>query len=383
MKNVLSAISRAFLSCLLFLFICFCAESAAIVKVDAIGVITVSVIMIAVIPLIINSTVYLFYSNNKTEYESFLLKKPESFKRGQQISSIIKSLDNVINLAVWSVFLVPFSMGILSDYVCVLFSLQNNTVIVKILSAVFMLIVFVSISVFTRLFVREKWYYKINSGVKKTLHFFLSVLKYIAVYTYGMIMLTVIIEKFKIIIFTSGLYKADVFDILIWLPIIFILIKYLIVLIKRRKFIRRLKKSCTDNKFMLSKIKRPYISVFKNCEDANFTVTANGETYACRLLSGKGRGVDMILFDDGEGVYKHALKIRGIEMFSRYTQFTYGYDSKYKKCVIITSLPANVKVGEDEKTAPLYTGEKIGQYLYFEPQGFINSLERDCMERRQ
>lgn len=179
------------------------------------------------------------------------------------------------------------------------------------------------------------------------------------------------------------MYKTDFFDILIWLTVLLFVIKRIRILLKRIKFIKNLKKSCSDNNYSLSKIKRPYLSLVKNCDGANFTVEAHGKKYACRLLSGKGKGVCMILFADGEMLYKYSVKIRGMEVYTNYKQFTYGYESEYKKCVVITSLPIKVMHGEKDKISNLFTGDIIGDYYYFEPQAFINSLERDCIERRQ
>ncbi len=382
MKAKLYSVLKSILSYFIFIFIVFGVDSALEAYTEKLGGVLCSVIFLIFLPMILNSLVRLFFAS-KSELEEFMLNKPDEFKKGKQIAYIAKSFGYLSSLAVCLLFLIAFPSDVFSLHISRLLPLQNGSLLEKAITVLVVFALFAIVSIFARLSVREKWFYRVSVYQKKLFGYILSILKYIFMYTYCALMLMVIVDKIKTVFFATGVYKTDLFDFLIWATVLFLVIKYVRVLLKRRKFIKNLKKSCFSNKFKLSKINRPYLSLFKNCDDANFTVEAHGKKYACRLLSGKGRGVGMILFDDGEGVYKYMLKLKGTEVYTNYQQFTYGYESEFVKCVVITSMPAKVMRGEGEKIANLFTGEKIGEYYYFEPQAFINSLERDCMERRQ
>lgn len=382
MKAKLYSVLKSILSYFVFMVIVFGVDSALEAYTEKFGGVICSVVFLIYLPMILNSLARLFFAS-KSEFEEFILNKPDEFKRGKQIACITKSFDYLSSLAVCLCFLLVFPTDVFSLHISRLFLLQNGSVLEKAITVSVVFVLFAIVSIFARLSILERWFYRVSVYQKKLFGYILSVLKYIFMYTYSALMLMVIVDKIKMIFYETEVYKTDIFDFLIWATVLLLAIKYVRVLLKRRKFIKNLKKSCFSNKFKLSKINRPYLSLLKNCDDANFTVEAHGKKYACRLLSGKERSVGMILFDDGEGVYKHTIKLRGIEIYTNYRQFTYGYESEFVKCVVVTSMPAKVMRGEGEKKANLFTGDRIGEYYYFEPQAFINSLERDCMERRQ
>ncbi len=151
---------------------------------------------------------------------------------------------------------------------------------------------------------------------------------------------------------------------------------------KRKKFIAGLKKLAENSVYTLSKIKNPYISVFKKTSGASFTVTVNQKSYDCKLISGKRKSVPIIFGSQGFLLYRHMVRLGKSELFSVYSKYGYAFESNTKKCLIITCIPANCYFkDENGRMRKIDTGEKIGEYTVFSASGFLGALERDCLDR--
>lgn len=155
-------------------------------------------------------------------------------------------------------------------------------------------------------------------------------------------------------------------------------------LVKRKAFIKQLEKSCKDKGYTLSDIKVPYSSLFSPYAGESFTVKTDKKTYSCKLMCGMRKNVPMLLYENGTGEYIHALSIgrKGarIEIFRYVKKFNFGYDSENDKVLIVVPVPRFVQMNKAGKIFEMDNGEVIGDYKLFAGTGFINALERECID---
>ena len=153
---------------------------------------------------------------------------------------------------------------------------------------------------------------------------------------------------------------------------------------KRRKFLRSLRRMVEENRHIeISEIRYPYLSIWKQFDGPSFTLYAHGKKYPCRLLSGRGATISMVFSESGgEGKHRHTFYLRKVELFSLDSAFSYAFDADGYKCLIVTGVPKKCFVGSSNGHMTLTdTGARFGDYKFFTPTGFLNAVERNCVER--
>ena len=188
-----------------------------------------------------------------------------------------------------------------------------------------------------------------------------------------------------------------------------LLFKLLRALRIRYAFLQNLRKRCEKNGFILSEIKRPYRSLLRLKEGPDFTVTANGKRYDCRLLAGLSRGSAMALSPDGIAFVIHVIGLRilprrqmhtsaeffggtrhalgghawytHMELFRFTTKSDFSFSGAGKKILIVNPVPYALFAGTECAAAPIDNGEHVGDYTVFAGTAFLNALERDCIDR--
>ncbi len=152
---------------------------------------------------------------------------------------------------------------------------------------------------------------------------------------------------------------------------------------KRRKFIKKLKKFCSEKNFELSEIKKPYISLFSNTLEENFTIKANGKTYSCKMMSFANKLLPVI-FKENTGCY-YRISSRKLKLGLKPTfslEHFYAFKSEHQKIIILTSIPYTVMVSLGQKNKIVDSGENCGEYKLFNPTGFFGAIERNTIERK-
>ncbi len=147
---------------------------------------------------------------------------------------------------------------------------------------------------------------------------------------------------------------------------------------QRRKFIKRLKKLCRENKFKLSRIKTPYSFM----SDSTFIVTANGKTFECKTIGTRKAKTPIVLDADGTGITIHAFVFAGIRWWHYTEEFKFAYDSKYTKILIINPNAKFIYKNRDGEYGELDNGDTVGDYRIHTGQSFLNGLNRDCLDRK-
>lgn len=160
---------------------------------------------------------------------------------------------------------------------------------------------------------------------------------------------------------------------------------YLRAFLVRRRFWKLLKKTCRENGYTLSKIRAPYRSLFTKNGEYAFTVKAHEKTYACKMLAAINRGADMLFFENGDGVCRRVLKVRGVELPIKTYNKKFCYDFEYEgadaKILILSPSPITPYVGVGGIKHALDNGSIVHGYVIYAGQGFVNALNRNCVGR--
>ena len=153
---------------------------------------------------------------------------------------------------------------------------------------------------------------------------------------------------------------------------------------KRRAFIKQLKTACSRKGYELSEIKVPFKSLFQPYTGESFTVQTDKKIYSCKLLCSLKKSVPMVLHEDGRGEHIHIISIgkKGarLEIFRYVKAFNFGYESEHDKVLIVVPVSKFMQTNRAGKIFDVDNGEVIGDYKMFAGTGFINALERECID---
>lgn len=155
-------------------------------------------------------------------------------------------------------------------------------------------------------------------------------------------------------------------------------------LLKRKSFFKQLERVCREKGYTLSEIKVPYKSLFQPYAGESFTIQTDKKTYSCKLICGMKKRIPMVLYEDGTGEYIHAFHIgkKGaqIEIFRYVKKFSFAYESENDKILIVLPVPKFMQMNKAGKIFDMDNGEIIGQYRMYAGTGFINALDRECVD---
>lgn len=152
-------------------------------------------------------------------------------------------------------------------------------------------------------------------------------------------------------------------------------------IIKRRTFLKKLRRTCAQKGITLSQIDLPYRSIFGTSERESFSVIVNDKRYACKLLGAIKRSAPLVLFADGKGGFVHTVRFARVTLFTRITRFDYGFDAEGEKILIVNPVPKKICQGINGKSVPLDNGDTVGGCKVFTASGFLGALDRGCIER--
>lgn len=187
------------------------------------------------------------------------------------------------------------------------------------------------------------------------------------------------------------------------------ILRYLRALRIRRKFWQNLRKRCEKCGFSLSPIRRPYRSIFRMADGCDFTVSANGKTYSCKMLAGISRGNAISLSPDGVAHVIHVWGLRilpgrrmhtsaeflggagralgggrwyqKLEIFRFTTKTDFSFESDAQRVLIVNPVPFALFAGTESCARPIDNGDTVGVYKIFTGTAFLNALERDCVDK--
>ncbi len=153
---------------------------------------------------------------------------------------------------------------------------------------------------------------------------------------------------------------------------------------KRKEFVGKLKKYCTENSITLSEIKKPYASVFVQQEGIDFTIEQNHTIYDCKMVASIFPSSPIAFSDTGKGIRQTTLRLFKVNVFNINTIIDYHMESRpegNRKIIIALPVPQNIYVSVNGSTPrPADTGENVGEYTLYNASGFLNALERGILK---
>ena len=337
---------------------------------------------LAIMIFVAISVSWVFYHYNKRAQRCFLescFLSENPRRRNTPIRALL-SLDFISDAAVCCVFSLvsPFIVRYVDLEQLFFEHTSLHLSVQKLLIGIFIGMTFFLAQWFTVFDVRKKWIHNKEISSKNEIFIIAAYLCFITVmYTVGFYIAMAYVPGLYAYIF---IFKELVWEILISIVVIVLLI-YSNRIQKRRKFISLLKKISAKENYKLSTISKPYLSIFRKTEGASFAIKAHNKTYQCKLISGKRKGVPIIFSDQGFLVFRRIIHIGKSELFSIYSKYEYSFQSAVKKCLIITCIPAQCYFKDANGCMrKIDTGEKIGEYTIYSPEGFLGALERDCLD---
>ena len=326
------------------------------------------------------SVAWVFYHYNRRAKIHFIESLESTRKKNSPLRAIL-SLDFLTDISVCFVlsFISAFLFGY-SDIETLFFGNTNlSPAVRKFLTGTFISLLFFFIGWFTIYDILKKWQKNKDISSKYEIIIIAAYLCAITVmYTIGFYLAMSYLPGLPAYIFLV----KELFPYMLIILVVTMFLIYFNRIRKRQKFISKLKKLAVQSDFTVSDIQKPYLSVFKRTNGISFTVTANQKSYDCKLISGKRKNIPIIFTDQGFLLFRRIIRLGKSELFSIYSKYDYQFESDTKKCLIITYIPKNCYFKNlSGQMRKIDTGEKIGEYTVFSAGGFLNALERDCLDR--
>ncbi|MBQ4120861.1 MAG: hypothetical protein IJD35_02480 [Clostridia bacterium] len=199
----------------------------------------------------------------------------------------------------------------------------------------------------------------------------------------------------------------------------FIILRYIRAIRIRSKFLRQLKETCRKNRYYLSKIRKPYRSLFFITDGISFSIKdKNGKQYDCKLLHSIKRTAPMFFHSDGFATLVSPVNFFKAELGYRVKTMPYSFESDNPKCVIVCPIPRAfyarnessesdvdssvteskmifAGIGGGMKSGGLYEaglpknsrsremdiGDSFNGYKFYNATGFLNAIEFNVFDR--
>lgn len=152
--------------------------------------------------------------------------------------------------------------------------------------------------------------------------------------------------------------------------------------LKRRSLLKRLKAVCAENGVALSRIKAPYLSLFRMNDGENFRISLGGREYSCKLICGIKRRVPIVIRKDGVLSFLHDFRIRGdITFYEWEERYDCNYESDLPKILIVNPTPKKLLTVREPNLVEIDNGFTVGEFKVFAASGFLRAIEMDTLHR--
>lgn len=169
-------------------------------------------------------------------------------------------------------------------------------------------------------------------------------------------------------------------EFMIWVCIFivgFYCVRYGRALFARRKFLKRLHRLTRGS----VKVRLPYRSLFGMRAGESFTVYSKGKEYSCKLISAPKVMIPMWIHSCGDIEFLYIVRFLNIELFRHTKRYTIDYEADCQKILIIQPRPKRVYGAHEGKGWLLDNGDRVGKYRIFTAGAFLNTLERECLDK--
>lgn len=232
-----------------------------------------------------------------------------------------------------------------------------------------------------------------------TVMFVLTCLRNLLLYPFATIVLPIVLTALAGFVRILFQFPVPVYVAMLSFAAVPFCTSYVRALWKRRNFLRKLERVCSETGYEICCGKNCYRSIFRQTEGANFTLRRGKERYDCRLIAGRKRFVTMAFDADGQGSYIRVFRMRGAlfrvravsaEIFRIETPFEYSFESENmigspaanaKKVLIVNPVPAKMIVRSGAVPRAVDIGSKVGEYTLYNGSGFFGAIERGYLCR--
>ena len=355
--EIMIKIGRAFIAFIAFLFAFSMFNYCFVTERNGEELVTKAVRdnLLAVASVCVFSSVYsVFARYDMLSYDEFTSNRTRKFKLADDALRVVRSFDFIFD--------------------CVLLAVMSFLLPMPIAFPIMIVLDFI-----IRVYARKSWY----SGPPVDGSELWAIIRELVLWTLGYCAIAYIGPSYVGIFGIVGMLAVENIYVtlgIIFVPaIIYFLISYAIAFAKRIKFINMLRRTCKNNGYKLSKIKRPYFSILDVTETEDFTVEANGKIYVCKLLSGKRGGIPIIFSDDGTAAYEHGIGLGRAKVVNYYKSFSYELPDKGVKCVIVTHYPRKFFYETQGSTRHLHLGDRFGRYNLLHPDALLRGIESNTI----
>ena len=332
--------------------------------------------------IILSFLVFAFSRWNPVEQVKYLSSKPSQPSFFAEAKKIVCSFDFIIEVSVCAAFAFIFSNSLfLNDISKFIFQSSSsgkspeNLIVVPVI-----LLVEIISGIINRINSRKVWFNSKYCAEKSPVLMTIRMIVYIVLVAVFFIFVWVyvpVIQKNIPLILMAAQIIIPIF--LIPLAVI-VVIQYIGALRKRLSFIRRLKLTCKSENVSLSKIKNKFSFIFFRNKGFNFTLKTDRDTYDCKFIASRQKGISVILDGEGIGLYVHTFSVAGAVLGQYYTRFKYGFESDNKKILILCPRPNEISMADGTGLHQADSGDRIGDYKLFSADGLIRAIELDNIE---
>ncbi|MBQ7384813.1 MAG: hypothetical protein IJV72_08510 [Clostridia bacterium] len=203
--------------------------------------------------------------------------------------------------------------------------------------------------------------------------------------SFGFVVTAIFLPVACVVIYSAALILG-VFALALPVVALVILLGYLAVKYGRgilaiRRFMKKLRRICKENKYRITNERRIYSSLLFGQEGSNFTVEADGTAYTCKLLGISVKKTPIFLDEEGNATYTH----RVLFVAEHISTLNYFFEADKKlnqdSVKIIVIVPDGQKVYADNGRSKrkIELGDKVMDYRVYHASGFANALERRCI----
>ena len=201
------------------------------------------------------------------------------------------------------------------------------------------------------------------------------VLPYLPLIFFAVLMIWSVIEAAAVAM-TVPVFILTIILIIIGLRIL----RLMLAIRSRHKFFNKVRLAAEKKDFVIKDIKNPSRSIISGRYKCTFSLYREEERYDCLVIGNPKYRVPVCFTSPTRGHYRHRIGTpkRNITLE---TKFDYSFEGDGKKLLIISPTPKHAFICEDGKEKRLFTADKLWDCVVYEAEGFIGSIERDCLGR--
>ncbi|MBR2650624.1 MAG: hypothetical protein IKD45_03105 [Clostridia bacterium] len=340
---------------------------------------------------IYNSVVRLVTLFDRDERDRYFAMREEGLSFWGELLSVMRSRDFIFeNLSAVPLFFIAAMLdGFPEVGSFILGDGMRGTVLCGAVSAAIIAPLYFIIGIFTRYEVRRYWVvldrnqetYKCESAIRLFAGALLISLSYPLVYPYIPLLLFFVFNIFSILFSIVG--ALSIIGTVAVILLIFVIIWVIPILrgiLKRKKFIKQLRAICREKGIDVSSISHPYRSFIRPRTEENFKLSANGKEYHCAFVSTLHRGTYLYFTSSTDAYFRHRIGTENHHFTIKHT-VEYGILTEGKKCIIISPMPKHIYVEEGGAVRELFVGDRVWDYTVYNMSGFINAIDRDCLDK--